>query len=66
MYDSTFFITVRLPFYSNILSETNQNDVIAGGLDMFKADNEDLVEETITVPLTTEKVKLQEVTIPEE
>lgn len=39
---------------------------IAGGLDILKADNEDLVEETITVPLTTEKVKLQEVTVPEE
>lgn len=33
---------------------------------MLKADNEDLVEETITVPLTTEKVKLQEVTVSEE
>lgn len=38
----------------------------SGGVDTSKTDVEDLVEETITVPLTTEKVKLQETTIEEE
>lgn len=39
---------------------------LRGGFDSSKVDSEDLVEETITVPLTTERVKIQEETIDEE
>jgi hypothetical protein len=37
---------------------------LAGGMGEFSLRDEDLVEETITVPLNTEKVKVQDI-LPE-
>ncbi|EJW84691.1 eukaryotic translation initiation factor 3 subunit B [Wuchereria bancrofti] len=60
------FVQIRNACTKKLAEEAELRLQLRGGLDVLKTDNEDLVEETITVPLTTEKVKLQEVTVPEE
>ncbi|KAK6102920.1 Eukaryotic translation initiation factor eIF2A family protein [Brugia pahangi] len=60
------FVQIRNICTKKLAEEAELRLQLRGGLDLLKTDNEDLVEETITVPLTTEKVKLQEATIPEE
>uniref|UniRef100_A0A915BDB4 Eukaryotic translation initiation factor 3 subunit B n=1 Tax=Parascaris univalens TaxID=6257 RepID=A0A915BDB4_PARUN len=60
------FKKIRSKHIASYEDEAQLRIELRGGVDTSKSDVEDLVEETITVPLTTEKVKLQETTIEEE
>ncbi|VDM38141.1 unnamed protein product [Toxocara canis] len=60
------FKKVRAKHIASYDEEAQLRIELRGGVDTSKVEMEDLVEETITVPLTTEKVKLQETTIEEE
>lgn len=54
------FMKIRARFIAAYKEEAQMRIELRGGMDKSEAEVEDLVDETITVLLTTEKVKLEE------